>query len=264
MLCARGHSFDVARSGYCNLLQPQDRRSLKPGDSRAAVEARRRFVDSGHATALGSDLIEIIKGCQPSVTTALEVGCGEGFHLQVLRDAFGCDAHGIDLSVAATDLAARRYAECTWIVANVDHMIPYADESFSIVASITGPRPAAEMSRVLRPDGLLVVAVPAPDDLVELRELVLGTSIPRDRTTSVEEQLRGHFVVEAQARIARRELLSPALLRDLLASTYRGARKSQQGGLSTLEPMEVTMSRDVILLRKVGASSLASSLASSF
>ena len=41
LLCPRGHSFDVARSGYINLLQPQDRRSKQPGDTPAAIEGRR-------------------------------------------------------------------------------------------------------------------------------------------------------------------------------------------------------------------------------
>src|SRR5205823_563284 len=31
-VCARGHSFDLAKSGYLNLLQAQDRRSASPGD----------------------------------------------------------------------------------------------------------------------------------------------------------------------------------------------------------------------------------------
>src|SRR3954462_3561227 len=47
VLCPRGHSFDVARSGYINLLQPQERRSSQPGDTVAAVAARRRLHDSG-------------------------------------------------------------------------------------------------------------------------------------------------------------------------------------------------------------------------
>ena len=37
LLCPRGHSFDVARSGYINLLQPQERRSKQPGDTAAAL-----------------------------------------------------------------------------------------------------------------------------------------------------------------------------------------------------------------------------------
>ena len=45
VICARGHSFDVARSGYINLLQPQDRRSKQPGDTADAVAARRRLHD---------------------------------------------------------------------------------------------------------------------------------------------------------------------------------------------------------------------------
>jgi len=47
MVCPRGHSFDVARSGYVNLLQPQERRSKQPGDSDEAVAARRRLHDRG-------------------------------------------------------------------------------------------------------------------------------------------------------------------------------------------------------------------------
>ena len=35
-VCPRGHAFDVARSGYVNLLQPQDRRS--PGQSHAIFQ----------------------------------------------------------------------------------------------------------------------------------------------------------------------------------------------------------------------------------
>ena len=44
VVCARGHSFDIARSGYINLLQPQERRSKNPGDTADAVAARRRLA----------------------------------------------------------------------------------------------------------------------------------------------------------------------------------------------------------------------------
>jgi 23S rRNA (guanine745-N1)-methyltransferase len=47
LLCGRAHSFDVARSGYVNLLQPQDPRSRQLGDTKAAVSARRRLHDLG-------------------------------------------------------------------------------------------------------------------------------------------------------------------------------------------------------------------------
>ncbi len=77
------------------------------------------------------------------------------------------------------EAAAKRYPKCEWIVANADRFLPYADRSFSIVLSITGRMNADEFRRVLRDDGRLLVALAAPEDLIELR----GTGRDRvDRT----------------------------------------------------------------------------------
>ena len=60
VFCARGHSFDVARSGYINLLQPQERRSKQPGDTTAALAARRRLHDRGVTGPLLDAIAEIV------------------------------------------------------------------------------------------------------------------------------------------------------------------------------------------------------------
>jgi hypothetical protein len=44
---ARGHSFDIARSGYINLLQPQERRARRPGDATDAVERAGACMTAG-------------------------------------------------------------------------------------------------------------------------------------------------------------------------------------------------------------------------
>src|SRR5436190_5946211 len=160
VICPRGHAFDVARSGYINLLQPQERRSRNPGDSEEAVAARRRFLGRGHA----EPLLAAIRALIPDSRDLLDAGCGEGYYLGSLGRG-----SGIDISTAAIDLAARRYPQCEWIVANADRFIPYADASFDLVISITGRMNAGEFRRVLRDDGRLLVAVSAPDDLIELR-----------------------------------------------------------------------------------------------
>jgi len=46
--CAAGHSYDMAREGYCNLLVVQHKASRDPGDSKDKVAARRRFLELGH------------------------------------------------------------------------------------------------------------------------------------------------------------------------------------------------------------------------
>ena len=73
--CPRGHSFDVARSGYINLLQPQERRSKEPGDT---AIARRMRVDRGPAwrIARAATLAEL-RGWAPLAGIQVEYSLAE-------------------------------------------------------------------------------------------------------------------------------------------------------------------------------------------
>lgn len=228
-VCPRGHSFDVARSGYCNLLQPQDRRSKSPGDPREAALARRRFLEAGHGDFLLEALREEVQG------TTLDVGCGEGFFLGSLAPE---EAHGVDLSVPAIELAARRWPGAHWWVANADRYLPFADGSFDTALSIAGRRPAAELRRVLK--GRLLVAVPGEDDLIELREEVLGEGRLLGRVEKTVAELAGFFELESHRTLRSVETVDA---RDALAATYRGARQSQR---KELGEMQVTLSFDLL------------------
>src|SRR5436305_1255699 len=110
MLCPRGHSFDIARSGYINLLQPQERRARHPGDTVEAVGARRRLHDRGVTRHLRLAIAKAIAATRNDVV--LDAGCGDGFYLGTLQRESGFDAHGVDIAIPAVDAAARRYPEC--------------------------------------------------------------------------------------------------------------------------------------------------------
>jgi len=234
-ICGRGHAFDVARSGYCNLLQPQDRRSKNPGDPREAVLARRRFLEAGH----GELLLAALREEMGEPASVLDVGCGEGYFLGSLKG--DGEAHGVDLSVTAIDLAARRWPAVNWWVVNADRALPFADGSFELALSIAGRRPAAELRRVLSPDGRLLVAVPAEDDLIELREAVQGEGVLRSRLEKVVEELAG-FELESHRAVRTMAMLDPGAVRDALASTYRGARASQREKVAAIGTTRVTLS----------------------
>src|SRR5208282_2744380 len=87
VFCPRAHSVDVARSGYINLLQPQERRSRQPGDTAAAVAGRRRLHDLG-VTAPFLHAIGEMLAASPS-DSVLDAGCGDGFYLGSLAEATG-------------------------------------------------------------------------------------------------------------------------------------------------------------------------------
>jgi 23S rRNA (guanine745-N1)-methyltransferase len=247
MVCERGHSFDVARSGYVNLLQPQDKRSRIPGDSPEAIAARRRFLDRGHAEPLVRAIVELLPVSGP----LLDAGCGEGHHLAAFRAAYGVEAHGVDISVAAIELAARRWRDCNWIVANADRFLPYSDASFSAVTSITARLNAPEFRRVLRDDGTLLVAIPAPDDVIELREAILGDRVERDRVERTVEMFAAHFTLARHERVRHVARLDRESIADVMSSSYRGLRTRERERLAEMKEQDVTMSRDVLLFRSV-------------
>jgi len=235
LLCPRGHSFDIARSGYINLLQPQERRSRQPGDTPVAVAGRRRLHDCGATQPLLRAIAEVLAASPGD--TVLDAGCGDGFYLGSLARQSGFDAHGVDISIPAVDAAARRYPGCEWIVANADRFVPYAARSFSIVLSITARMNAGEFRRVLRDDGRLLVALPSPDDLVELR------GAGRDRVARTVETFARDFTLAGRRRVTTTADLDAAAVHDVLLSIYRPMRAQPA------EAMRVTFSLDLLLFR---------------
>ena len=233
--CALGHSFDVARSGYINLLQPQDRKSKHPGDSPKVVAARRRLHERGVTEPLLRGIADAAGVA--SRAAVLDAGCGDGFYLGSLATETGCQAHGVDISIPAIDAAARRYPECGWIVANADRFIPYADESFALVLSITGRMHAGEFRRVLKNGGRLLVAVSAPDDLIELR----GRG--RDRAPRTLETFAQGFRFVEQRRVTTTADLDAAGVQDILDAIYRPLRPQPAAA------MKVTFSLDLLLFQ---------------
>lgn len=235
LVCPRGHSFDIARSGYINLLQPHERRSKHPGDTAAAVAARRRLHDRGVTQPLLRAIAEMI-AARPG-DTVLDAGCGDGFYLGALARHTGFHAHGVDISTRAVDAAARRYPECQWIVTNADRFLPYANRSFSIVLSITARMNASEFRRVLRDGGTLLIALPAPEDLIELR------GVGRDRVARTVATFARGFTLIDQRHVATTANLDAAAVHDVLLSIYRPMRARPA------EAMRVTFSLDLLLFR---------------
>ena len=236
LVCPRGHSFDVARSGYINVLQPQERRSKQPGDSVEAVAARRRLHDRGVTAPLLEAVAEMAN--VRSNDDVLDAGCGDGFYLGSIARTSGCTAHGIDISIPAIDAAARRYPDCEWIVGNADRFVPFAEATFTRLLSITARMNSAEFRRVLRDDGRFLVAIPAPDDLVELR----GTG--RDRIVRTVETFENEFTLIDQRRATTTADLDREAVHDILLSVYRPRP------IEKVNAMRVTFSLDLLVFLK--------------
>lgn len=247
-VCATGHSYDIARSGYVNLLQPQDRRSVLAGDSRVAIDARASLLDADVGRALVEAVAERASVLElGSDAIVVDLGCGSGDALAALTGVR--TGIGIDLSTAAIDRAARRFSDRTWVVANADRRLPLLDHSVDLVLSIHGRRNPSEVARVLGVGRYLLVAVPSADDLIELRELVQGARVERDRAEAVIAEHQRFFQLAARSVVRETRTLDRPALLHLLQATYRGIRRGVADRVAALTHMNVTLASDLVLLR---------------
>lgn len=248
LACANRHSYDVARSGYINLLQPTDRRSLLAGDSKATVEARARLIRAGVGRALAEGIANRAGALNlGNEAPIVDLGSGSGDALAAIAGGSRLPAIGIDLSAAAARHAARQFPALTWIVANADRRLPLCDRSVQLVLSLHGRRNPAECARVLTAGGWLLIAVPAPDDLVELREIVQGMAADRERAQPLLEAHDPLFTLEDRFTVRVQHHLERAALLDLLRTTYRGERLSDAAGVAAVSRLTLTMASDVFL-----------------
>ena len=146
LVCQHGHTFDVARQGYVNLLGPKDKRSKDPGDSKEMVSARVAFLNADFYQPLADACVDITLGYCSTVAdgriTLMDAGCGDGYYLNHVQENLSNDLGnrtslvGFDISKWAEQQCARR-CDGTWFVGSNRH-IPMADGSVDLLFDMFG------------------------------------------------------------------------------------------------------------------------------
>jgi SAM-dependent methyltransferase len=99
-------------------------------------------------------------------STVLDYGCGAGYVCSLFAE-LGYDVTGLDISPTALEIAHRREPRVTFVEATADGTLPFADDTFDVIASLGVlehiPEPApvvAELRRVAREGARGVWVVP--------------------------------------------------------------------------------------------------------
>lgn len=101
----------------------------------------------------------------------LDAACGVGYGIEILAAAGAAGVTGVDIDPAAVEESKSRYGEQAKEIVEGDlRKLPLEDDSFDVVVSfetiehIDHPEVAlAELRRVLRSDGVLIISSPNPE-----------------------------------------------------------------------------------------------------
>lgn len=169
--CENNHHFDLAKEGYLNLLPVQFKHSSEPGDNKQMMQARRAFLEAGYYEPMAKAAAMMIAASQPE--QLLDLGCGEGYYSRQLEALcpHTINLHGVDIAKYAIAAAAKKQANARFIVASANRL-PYADQFFDVVLRIFAPSNDAELTRVLKPSGLLLTVTPGPRHLWQLKQFI--------------------------------------------------------------------------------------------
>ncbi len=263
-LCDKGHSFDVARQGYVNLLLPNKRGTGVPGDSADMVRARTKFLCGGYYEGFSDGvnrlLGETAADCSSDGSfTVADAGCGEGYYTKRLLEHLlsrGLDAYaaGFDLSRDAVAHGAREARMATlshrlsYGVASLFDM-PLRGGSMSAVLNLFAPVAAEEFSRVLAPRGVLLMAVPAEEHLYGLKTAIYDrpyrNEVRRDVlpgfTLTRTARIAYHITVQGQEDIFALFMMTPY---------YWKTSKEDTEKLRTLDTLTTPVAFDLLLYRK--------------
>lgn len=187
----RKHCYDLSASGYVNFMPPGH---TDGGDSKAAVRARTEFLNTDLYRPAADALTELLKRhLPPDDGIVVDAGCGEGYYTEILtRKGFSC--LGFDLSKSAVDCASKRIARSEnghgfFGVGSVFEM-PIAEDSCSGIVNIFAPCAEEEFTRVLRPQGILIIAYAGPEHLMGLKRAIYDTTKENDLRADLPKKLK--------------------------------------------------------------------------
>ncbi len=247
--CENGHTFDLAREGYCNLLLVQQKASSDPGDSNEMVMARRRFLEAGFYSPLAEKVALIVNECSQNRNgfRVLDAGSGEGYYLRQLQNKNPkLELIGIDISKHAVKAAAKLNQQISWAVAS-NKNLPLQAQSIDLILCMFGFPVWSSFSKLQKNQDHVLLVDPAENHLIELRKIIYP-NVTNTAISSIEAALQhGYRLVKEEPLQFSIHLNNQQQINDLLSMTPHAYRISELGLKNLSEFSELNLSVDLSL-----------------
>ncbi len=251
--CGKGHSFDIAKSGYVNLLLHSGR-GRRHGDDKLMVRARTELFSRGYYDNLSDLIADLADHYSEKGVRVLDAGCGEGKYTcdvlnRLSRSGKAPTVVGIDISKDALICAAKRSKELRLAAAS-SAALPIAGGSIDLMLNIFSPFMGGEFWRVLRPGGKLIRAYPLARHLWELKELIYDRPY-ENPVTDMEED--GFHILEKREIRYRIHLSGNDEIMALFKMTpyYYKTGAADQAKAQQAKKLDTTLEFGVVVYQKI-------------
>lgn len=252
--CPNGHCFDEARQGYMHLLPVQHKKSREPGDSKAMIEARSRFLEAGFYAPISEHLNALALSYLPAVPhlCVVDAGCGEGYYLARFAEDLLARGHadstsiiGLDIAKPAVLAATKRNRLITWLVASNKNpaLLP---ATVDLIFCMFGFPDFPAFQRILRPGGIVILVDAGAEHLLQLRE-VIYPEVRKAPPPSLEKaQQAGFELLETQTLNYRINASMREHIADLLLMTPHLFRATHAGKQAAAQLQSIDLTVDVV------------------
>jgi 2-polyprenyl-3-methyl-5-hydroxy-6-metoxy-1,4-benzoquinol methylase len=171
-------------NGFYIFLNPGEIESSDEYNKNDPYTVIENLQGSFHQRRLNCTL-ELIRSSQMSGNLKLlDLGCGQGHFTQRFKKEFpGYEVYGLDYSISAIDYANSHFKDIDFVVANA-YNPPYPDEYYDIVVlnniweHVPDPLNLLQsVSRILKPNGQLIISTPSRYRFENLIRIFLGKEI---------------------------------------------------------------------------------------
>jgi ubiquinone/menaquinone biosynthesis C-methylase UbiE len=158
--------------------------------------------------------------------SVLDCACGTGYGLEMYAKAGATTITGVDIDAGAVELAQSRYGSTVTVKQGDLRKLPVEDDSFDIVTCFEtiehidgAEKGIAELRRVLKPGGFLVISSPNPDVYVGHTEHHVREFRPSELTELVGTYFAATAVYEQRAWLGSSIVADAGKPTDELAAT---------------------------------------------
>ncbi|MDH5612788.1 MAG: methyltransferase domain-containing protein [Gammaproteobacteria bacterium] len=253
--CTNGHCFDIAKQGYVNLLPVQHKKSKNPGDSKAMVQARTRFLNAGFYLPIAEQLSKIVLHQLGNTATesrcVFDAGCGEGYYLQQIINAAQYIDNNTQFSFVAMDIskpaiinASKRSKQVSWIV-GTNSQPPFMPETVDLIFCVFGFPSYNGFKKILKAGGELILVEPGAKHLQELREIIY-TEAAQEKSENKSDANTEYLLIDTQTLTYEINLNNNSQIQDLLTMTPHLFRASSEGKACIENMDSLSLTTDII------------------